>query len=58
LGNKLVLLDEHNVKEKKVLKLVKKRDLIGYYRTSAKTGVGVIQAFQVIIKELHDRAKI
>ena len=58
LGNKMDLVDEHNLKEKKVLKLVKKRDLIGYYRTSAKTGVGVIQAFQEIIKELHDRAKL
>jgi small GTP-binding protein len=55
LGNKVDLINEHESKEKSVLKLVEKRGFIGYYKTSAKTGEGVILAFQTLIKELYNK---
>ena len=57
LGNKIDLVNEKKLKEKKVLKLVSKRGFIGYYKTSAKTGQGVIDAFQVLIKHLYNKYK-
>ncbi|MFX1337604.1 MAG: Rab family GTPase [Promethearchaeota archaeon] len=57
LGNKVDLVDTKKLKEKKVLKLMKKRGFIGYYKTSAKTGDGVINAFQALIKELYNKYK-
>lgn len=57
LGNKVDLVDKKKLKEKKVLKLVNKRGFLGYYKTSAKTGEGVIEAFQVLIKELYNKYK-
>ena len=56
-GNKVDLVDEEKLDDENVLKLVKKRNLIGFYRTSAKTGQNVEDAFKAIIKELHDRYK-
>ena len=56
-GNKVDLVDEEKIDEEKILKLVDKRNFIGYYRTSAKTGHNVEDAFKAIIKELHDRYK-
>jgi len=57
LGNKVDLVNEKKLKEKKILKLVDKRGFIGYYKTSAKTGQGVIKAFQVLITHLYDKYK-
>ena len=57
LGNKVDLVDKKKLKEKKVLKLVNKRGFLGYYKTSAKTGEGVIEAFQALIKELYNKYK-
>jgi small GTP-binding protein len=56
-GNKVDLVKEKNLDEKKVLDLVKERDFLGYYKTSAKTGNGVYKAFQAIIKELYNKYK-
>ncbi len=56
-GNKFDLVDEENIDDENILKLVDKRNFIGYYRTSAKTGHNVEDAFKAIIKELHDRYK-
>ena len=56
-GNKVDLVKEKNLAEKKVLDLVKERDFLGYYKTSAKTGNGVYKAFQAIIKELYNKYK-
>ena len=55
LGNKLDLIDYKESIDKKAVKMVEKRDFIGYYRTSAKTGEGVIAAFQAIIQELYNK---
>lgn len=56
-ANKVDLIDKENLVDTKILKIVKKRDFIGYYRTSAKTGEGVSQAFQAIIRELYNKYK-
>jgi len=56
-GNKIDLVDESKLDDEKVLKFVKKNDIIGYYHTSAKTGQNVENAFSTIIKELHNKAK-
>jgi len=57
-GNKVDLVDEKNLDDKKVFKLIKKRNIDGYYRTSAKTGAGVVQAFHTLIKKLHSKGKL
>jgi len=56
-GNKVDLVDEENLDDVNILKLVNKRKFLGYYRTSAKTGKGVISAFHVIITELYNKYK-
>ena len=56
-GNKIDLVNEDELDEKKVKDLVKKRKFLGYYRTSAKTGSGVYEAFQAIIKDLYSKYK-
>ena len=56
-GNKIDLVKEEELDEKKVKDLVKKRKFLGYYRTSAKTGSGVYEAFQAIIKDLYNKYK-
>ena len=56
-GNKVDLIDKKKLKEKKVQKLIKKFEFIGYYKTSAKTGEEVIEAFHALIKELYHKYK-
>lgn len=56
-GNKVDLVKEKNLDEKKVLDLIEGRNFLGYYKTSAKTGNGVYKAFQAIIKELYNKYK-
>lgn len=56
-GNKVDLVDEESLNKANILKLVNKRKFLGYYRTSAKTGEGVIEAFQAIISELFISTK-
>jgi len=56
-GNKVDLVDEKELDDEKPLKLIEKKDLLGYYRTSAKTGQGVQEAFHAIINELYSKYK-
>ncbi len=56
-GNKIDLVNEKDLDVKKVQDLVKKRKFLGYYKTSAKTGSGVYEGFQTIIKELYNKYK-
>ena len=56
-GNKTDLVDENKVDDEKVEIILKDRGFLGYYKTSAKTGQGVFQAFQAIIKNLYDKYK-
>jgi hypothetical protein len=51
------LVDEYKKSDEKVNKMVEERDFLGYYKTSAKTGQGVFQAFQAIIKNLYHKYK-
>ena len=56
-ANKVDLVDEGKIDDTKIRDLAKNRNFIGVYRTSAKTGQGVTEAFQKIIKELHSKFK-
>lgn len=56
-GNKLDLVNEKDLDDKKVHDLIKDRNFLGYYKTSAKTGSGVYKAFQAIIRELYNKYK-
>ncbi len=56
-ANKVDLIDENNLKKTKIQELVKERDFLGYYLTSAKTGQGVHEAFNTIINKLYSKYK-
>ena len=56
-GNKADLVNEKEVKEDKVQKLVKKLGINRYFKTSAKTGNGVFQAFNFLIEALYSKHK-
>ena len=56
-GNKMDLVNDEELDESKVEEIVDKRDFLGYYKTSAKTGNGVYKAFQAIIKDLYEKYK-
>ncbi|MFX1307773.1 MAG: hypothetical protein ACFFDG_13255, partial [Promethearchaeota archaeon] len=56
-GNKVDLVDETTLDDENALKFVEKHEILGYYRTSAKTGQGVHDAFQKIIRELYHKYK-
>jgi len=56
-GNKVDLVKNPNANDNTIKKIVKQRKFLGYYKTSAKTGTGVYEAFQAIIKELYTRFK-
>jgi len=56
-GNKMDLINDEEQDESKVEEIVDKRDFLGYYKTSAKTGNGVYKSFQAIIKDLYERYK-
>ncbi len=56
-GNKVDLVDPKKLKDDKARDLVKKRKLLGYYKTSAKTGSGVYEGFQAIIQVLYNKFK-
>jgi small GTP-binding protein len=56
-GNKIDLIKKEDLDDTKAKAIIKERNFLGYYRTSAKTGSGVYKAFQAIIKELYERYK-
>ncbi len=56
-GNKMDLVIDEELDESRVEEIVDKRDFLGYYKTSAKTGNGVYKAFQAIIKDLYEKYK-
>ena len=56
-GNKSDLIDKDNIDETAIQELIKKSDFLDYYITSAKTGEGVIPAFDAIIDELYNKFK-
>lgn len=56
-ANKVDLVNTETLNESKMVKFVQKRNLLGYYLTSAKTGESVNDAFQAIIRELYYKYK-
>lgn len=56
-GNKVDLIDEKNLDTSAIEKIVKEKNYLGYFITSAKTGQGVIEAFNAIIDELYEKYK-
>ncbi|MFW9785479.1 MAG: Rab family GTPase [Candidatus Heimdallarchaeota archaeon] len=56
-GNKTDLVEEDDLDDIKIQEIIKDRNFLGYYKTSAKTGSGVYEAFQAIIKNLYDKYK-
>ncbi|NHJ20898.1 MAG: GTP-binding protein [Candidatus Lokiarchaeota archaeon] len=52
-ANKVDLVDEQSLDKLQIQNLVKKLNIIGYYITSAKTGQGLDEAFNALIKEIH-----
>jgi small GTP-binding protein len=56
-GNKVDLIDEINLDKSEVLEFIEENNYLGYYVTSAKTGKGVINAFNVIFDELYNKFK-
>ncbi|MFX1311573.1 MAG: Rab family GTPase [Promethearchaeota archaeon] len=57
-ANKVDLVDENDIVQSKIQEVIKKRNFLNYYITSAKTGHGVIEAFNAIINELYQKNKI
>ncbi len=52
-GNKLDIVNEKDLDDNKVNNLVEENGFLKYYKTSAKSGAGVYEGFQAIIKELY-----
>jgi len=56
-ANKVDLIKEDKLDDAYLQNLVKGKNIIGIYQTSAKTGQGVDEAFQKIIRELYNKYK-
>ncbi len=56
-GNKVDLINEKQLDTSAVEKIVEENNYLGYFITSAKTGHGVIDAFDAIIYELYVKYK-
>jgi len=56
-ANKVDLVEENGLDIDKIQKIVNKHNFLGYYITSAKSGKGVIDAFDAIINELYYKFK-
>ena len=56
-ANKVDLMNENDLNETEIQRIVKKYNFLGYYITSAKTGQGVIKAFNAIIENLYRKYK-
>lgn len=56
-ANKVDLINESNFDHSPLQEIVHNHKFLGYYITSAKTGHGVIEAFNTIINKLYDKYK-
>jgi len=56
-ANKVDLIDDHNLNLSEIEAIVKEYNFLGYYITSAKTGKGVVKAFNAIIEHLYEKHK-
>ena len=57
IGNKVDLIDEKKLDTSAIEKIIEDKNYLGHYITSAKTGHGVIDAFNAIIEELYVKYK-
>ncbi|KKM84723.1 hypothetical protein LCGC14_1296330 [marine sediment metagenome] len=53
LANKADLIEEHNLNKQEIKEVVDRKSFLGYHITSAKTGQGVIDAFDELIEFLY-----
>lgn len=56
-ANKVDLVEENNINKTQIQKIVKEFNLVDYFLTSAKTGEGVMEAFNLIIEKLYYKYK-
>ena len=56
-ANKVDLVEKSSFDDSKIKKLVDEHNFLGFYKTSAKTGEGVIEAFNVLIEKLYHKFK-
>jgi len=56
-ANKVDLIDKDNLELSNIQKIVDSNNFLGYFVTSAKTGLGVVDAFNAIINELYKKYK-
>ncbi len=56
-ANKVDLVEENDLDIDKIQNIANEHNFFGYYLTSAKTGQGVIDAFNAIINELYYKFK-
>ncbi|GAF75212.1 unnamed protein product [marine sediment metagenome] len=56
-ANKVDLIDEHDLNHGEIEAVANEENFLGYYLTSAKTGKGVVRAFNAIIEVLHEKFK-
>lgn len=56
-ANKVDLIKEDNLNEVEIQRFVNEQDFLGYCITSAKTGKGVINAFNALIEKLYYKHK-
>ena len=58
LANKVDLIDENTIDYANIQEIVNKQNFHSYYITSAKTGYGVLNAFNAIIDDLYNSYKV
>jgi len=56
-ANKVDLVNKNGINEIEIQELVEEHNFLGYYITSAKTGQGVLEAFNAIIEKLYYKYK-
>lgn len=56
-ANKIDLIEEANLIESSIQEVIRERNILGYFLTSAKTGQGVHEAFNAIIEKLYNKNK-
>jgi len=56
-ANKVDLVDENSINKSKIQKLVNEHNFLKFFFTSAKTGHGVVDAFNAIIEQLYLKFK-
>ncbi|MFW9940632.1 MAG: Rab family GTPase [Candidatus Thorarchaeota archaeon] len=56
-ANKVDLVDESSLNSAEIQNLVNERNFLNFFLTSAKTGQGVIEAFNTIIEQLYLKFK-